>query len=121
MEVKQEDMLEMVNFIESMKPVIEKAASADAQADQISKLAPETADLLIKSGHVAPESRDVAISNLQNPSKLHECIRKLASAPMAKAAAPASMGGPATPVSTTGSEKPMKESDRVYFQRLGLL
>ena len=121
MDVKQEDMLEMVNFIEQMQPVIKKAEAADALADQVSKMAPETADLLIKNGHVAQESREVAISNLQNPAKLHECIRKLASVAMAKAAAPAPMGGPSTPITTNGTEKPMKESDRVYYQRLGIM
>ena len=121
MEVKQEDMLEVVNFIEQMQPVIKKAEAADVLVDQISKLAPETADLLIKSGHVAQESREVAISNLQNPAKLHECIRKLASVVMSKAAAPAPMGGPATPINSSEPEKTMKESDRVFYRGIGLL
>jgi len=122
MDVNPNDLQEMVTYIEQSQPLLTKQAETEAK---VAQLAPTVVDALIKAGHVAPEVRDTAIANIQNPVKALESLHKLAGVPVTKqAAAPESMGAPSDGTHAhvvTASEKPMKGSDKAFLSKLGLL
>jgi hypothetical protein len=122
MEISADKLNKMVDYIEQTQPVLEKAAAVEAE---VAKMVPQVVDELIEKGALAVNERDRAILNLQNPVKALKSLSVLAGSMGEKnASAPPKLGGPAgqskEASDNNGNTKPMKESDRVFYERLGI-
>lgn len=124
MEVDPNVLQESVDYIAEAQPILQKVAETESK---VAALAPTVVDALIKAGHVDAEIREKAIQNLQDPVKALEALSKLAAVKTTEkaASAPPSMGsaqssGKSASAAVNGTGK-MKESDRVFFERFGLL
>lgn len=121
MEVNVENMQRMVEYVAETQPLLQKQAEVQAQ---LSKMAPAVVDELIKQGFVDSSIRDKAIVNLNDPVRVLDTLYKLAAAvKTAQPAALQSMGrtheSKTAGAVTTAVNKPMKESDRVFYERFG--
>jgi hypothetical protein len=121
MEVTKETLQESVEFIAEATPILQKQAELETR---IAERAPEVVDLLIKAGHVAPEIRETAVKNLQDPMNMLTVLSKLAALTGQKkeaAVAPATMGEAVTTnKQASAPARADKESDKAFLRGFGL-
>lgn len=114
---------EAMEFTAEAMPLLQKAAETEAQ---VAAKIPALVDDLIKRGFIEATIRESAVKNLQDPLRLIDAMGKLAAlqtkpATEKSAGALPSMGSPERAKTASANEKPMKESDKVFLERFGLL
>jgi hypothetical protein len=121
MEVNAANMQKVVEYVAESQPLLQKHAEVQAQ---VAATVPAVVDELIKQGFVDASIREKAIVNLQDPLRALDTLKKLAAAvKTSQPAAPAAMGrtheNKTAGASASASGKPMKESDRIFYERFG--
>lgn len=92
----------LASSTEMSKRAAEQHKRAKEQETQLTTLAPEVADELIKFACIAPDQKDEAIRTLTDPVKTLQLVKKLASFHLTKEGLgqPANPNQPSTPVQT---------------------
>lgn len=121
MEVTPEFLQGVVAYVEKTNEFLEKAAGIDAE---VAKRAPAVVDTLIKAGMLDADKRDIAITNVLDPLKTIESLRKTAEfiQKTPTAVKPPEMGSGAEMHKTAGSSDQrsvQKESDRIWESHFG--
>jgi len=112
MQLPDEVVTQIVDYIEKTGSALEEVRLSKEAA---AKESPGTVDLLIKKGFLQPAMRASAINALQDPVKAQASLRKIAEAAFTP---PPVLG---KPVAEKVAGTQMKESDRAYYTKLGLL
>jgi len=113
LQIADEVAKNMIDYIEKTGALLDETRLSKEAA---AKDAPATVDLLIKRGFLQPTMREAAVVALQDPVKAQASLRKIAEASYT----PPPALGRAESEKEAGSDT-MKESDRVYYAKLGVL
>lgn len=113
LQITEEVAENMISYIEKTGALLDETRLAKEAA---AKDAPSTVDLLIKRGFLQPTMREAAVVALQDPVKAQASLRKIAEASYT----PPLALGRAESTKVAGSDT-MKESDRAYYTKLGMM